>query len=202
MASGHAKCRDLTLQTFRYLIRFPTRENPKDIPPLSPIVFLHGLGFGVAQYLPSILLFLELAPSDQPILVPLQPNISHAILHPFHMTPIPKAQWIASMKGLFHQLGWDRVGVTMISHSKGTVGHAWMLKAHPELIKRNCFMDPGMHSTPRYFKPCSQLASLVQFVSAYGKATCAGILSTGNRSMYVLRIMTRHTAYDLSRLFN
>lgn len=27
-------------------------------------------------------------------------------------------------------------------HSSGSVPHAWMLKAYPQLLKRNCFVDP------------------------------------------------------------
>ncbi|KAF9478994.1 hypothetical protein BDN70DRAFT_807742 [Pholiota conissans] len=33
-------------------------------------------------------------------------------------------------------------GITMISHSNGSYIHAWMLKGHPELIGRSCFIDP------------------------------------------------------------
>ncbi|KAH6915372.1 hypothetical protein BKA70DRAFT_575633 [Coprinopsis sp. MPI-PUGE-AT-0042] len=33
-------------------------------------------------------------------------------------------------------------GVTILSHSNGSYVHAWMLKEHPHLVKRSCFVDP------------------------------------------------------------
>ena len=29
-----------------------------------------------------------------------------------------------------------------MSHSNGSFVHAWLLKAHPELFRRSCFVDP------------------------------------------------------------
>jgi hypothetical protein len=29
-----------------------------------------------------------------------------------------------------------------MSHVSGSVPHAWMLKAYPQLLQRNCFVDP------------------------------------------------------------
>ncbi|KAG8941755.1 hypothetical protein FRC00_012215 [Tulasnella sp. 408] len=126
-----------------YLIRDPSPEQP---PTQSPLVLMHGLGLGVIQYVPSILLLMQHIPSDRPILIPLQPNISQAIFHPTHVLPLTRDQWVNGLKLLFEKLRWDEEGVTMVSHSKGSLIHTWMLKAYPELIKRSCFVDPGMTS--------------------------------------------------------
>ncbi|KAG9044194.1 hypothetical protein FS837_008653 [Tulasnella sp. UAMH 9824] len=122
-----------------YLIRDPSPEQP---PTQSPLVLMHGLGLGVIQYVPSILLLMQHIPNDRPILIPLQPNISQAIFHPTHVLPLTRDQWVNGLKLLFEKLRWDEEGVTMVSHSKGSLIHTWMLKAYPELIKRSCFVDP------------------------------------------------------------
>lgn len=33
-------------------------------------------------------------------------------------------------------------GVSMLSHSNGSVHHAWVLKDAPEMVRRTCFVDP------------------------------------------------------------
>lgn len=133
---------------------------------------MHGLGFGLAQYMLSVLLFMEYAPKDQPIMIPLQPHISQAILHPFHMTPLSRDHWVRALRGLFKKLRWDEEGVTMVSHSKGSLLHTWLLKAHPELIQRSCFIDPGKLSAVTRYRQLNADVML-QSASAFGKAICA-----------------------------
>ncbi|KAG8975875.1 hypothetical protein FRB90_009386, partial [Tulasnella sp. 427] len=122
-----------------YLIRDPA---PNQIPTQAPIVLMHGLGFGLAQYAPSIILLMQTIPLDRPVLIPLQPSISQTILHPTHVIPLSRDQWVNGLRMLIEKLRWDEDGVTMVSHSKGSLVHTWMLKSHPELIKRSCFVDP------------------------------------------------------------
>lgn len=109
----------------------------------SPVVFMHGLGFGIAQYLATIIVLLRNIPSSQPVIVPLQPNVSQEILHPSHLVPLPREDWIRGLKEIIELYGGEMAGAMMISHSMGTLIHCWMLKAHPELIRRSCFVDPG-----------------------------------------------------------
>lgn len=40
----------------------------------------------------------------------------------------------------------DKGGVVLLSHSNGSVGHAWLLKDKPEITKRNAFVDPIVFS--------------------------------------------------------
>ncbi|KAG9005756.1 hypothetical protein FRB94_001322 [Tulasnella sp. JGI-2019a] len=128
-----------------YLIRNPPSDadaSPNHPQHPEPVIFMHGLGFGIAQYLFTIVFLLRKLPSNQPLIVPLQPNVSQAILHPTHLVPLPREQWVKGLKGIIDQFGGERAGVTMISHSLGSLAHCWMMKAYPELIKRSCFMDP------------------------------------------------------------
>ncbi|CCO27544.1 hypothetical protein BN14_01525 [Rhizoctonia solani AG-1 IB] len=86
---------------------------------------------------------------NRPVLVPLQPHISQAIFRPGHLDALNKAELVDTLRGLLEKLGWAQSDdkptssqVTFISHSNGSVPHAWMLKAYPELLQRNCFVDP------------------------------------------------------------
>ncbi|QRW16517.1 hypothetical protein RhiXN_04518 [Rhizoctonia solani] len=114
----------------------------------EPIVFMHGLGIGPAQYSMFISQILREFP-NRPVLVPLQPHISQAIFHPGHLDALNKTELVDTLRGLLEELGWAQSDdkpsssrVTFISHSNGSVPHAWMLKAYPQLLQRNCFVDP------------------------------------------------------------
>lgn len=39
-----------------------------------------------------------------------------------------------------------RGGVSLLSHSNGSVHHGWVLKDAPELVRRSCFVDPVVFS--------------------------------------------------------
>ncbi|KAG8895587.1 hypothetical protein FRB99_000454, partial [Tulasnella sp. 403] len=129
-----------------YLVRLPPEEDASK-GGQTPLVFMHGLGFGIAQYVLTIYMLVGHLPRSQPVLIPIQPNISQAILHPAHMVQLKREQWVQCLKGVIEKFGWDEDGVTMLSHSKGSLIHAWMVKAHPELVRRNCFVDPDPYYT-------------------------------------------------------
>jgi len=40
------------------------------------------------------------------------------------------------------ETGTEEGGVVFISHSNGSLTHAWMMKEHPNLLRRSCFVDP------------------------------------------------------------
>jgi len=114
----------------------------------EPIVFMHGLGIGPAQYSMFITRILREFP-NRPVLVPLQPHISQSIFHPGHLEVLSKTELVDTLRGLLEELGWapadekpNDVRITFVSHSNGSVPHAWMLKAHPQLLSRNLFIDP------------------------------------------------------------
>ncbi|TFY64279.1 hypothetical protein EVG20_g5999 [Dentipellis fragilis] len=135
-----------------YLLRIPEGYDVKTGP--QPIVFMHGLGLGLLQYMPIISYLMKVLP-DTPFLVPLQPHISQQIFHPHFLMPKGRKETAEAMRTILEELGWAEAGesddvpiqarakgVTVISHSNGSYSHAWVLKAYPQLIKRSCFVDP------------------------------------------------------------
>lgn len=134
-----------------YLLRVPRGWNANT--DTTPLVFLHGLGLGLVQY--TLVLHALLPRSEnRPLLVPLQPHISQLIFDPKFLTPKGRHEMSNSMAALFVKLGWVNdedeqekavdvpKGVTVLSHSNGSFVHAWLLKAHPGMIIRSCFVDP------------------------------------------------------------
>ncbi|WWD20201.1 hypothetical protein CI109_104677 [Kwoniella shandongensis] len=135
-----------------YLIRIPkdwTPEKGKTVPNALPVVYMHGLGFGLLQ---SHLLIKHLIKSlpTHPLLIPLSPHTSQSLFHPRHLRPWTRPELVESMKTICKQWGfWDEEargdkmgGVSMLSHSNGSVAHGWILKDCPKLIKRSTFVDP------------------------------------------------------------
>jgi len=117
-----------------YLLRVPPAWNPAT--GARPIIFWHGLGLGLMQYNSQLTSLMKLLP-DRPLLVPLQPHISHDVFHPRFLTPMGSHEMVEYMVGLLEELGWvpecgsdiesdepvscydpNRQGVTMFSHSK------------------------------------------------------------------------------------
>ncbi|KAJ8481767.1 hypothetical protein ONZ51_g5790 [Trametes cubensis] len=149
-----------------YVLRVPPTWNAHTGP--RPIVFMHGLGLGLAQYR-RFIEHMFVALPDNPVLVPLLPHVSQEILHSRFLKPMGRKEMTACLSGLLVELGWADLkepssdssdaedkgstegtkekmkvskGVTMLSHSNGSFGHAWMLKTHPNMINRSCFVDP------------------------------------------------------------
>ena len=102
-----------------------------------PIVFLHGLGIGLGQY---IALLRRIAHSDRGVVVLLQPGISTAIWHPRFLAAPPPASHAAAIKEICDAYGFKKT--TVLSHSNGTMVHCWLIRAHPELCTRNVLVDP------------------------------------------------------------
>ncbi|KAF5387854.1 hypothetical protein D9615_000474 [Tricholomella constricta] len=149
-----------------YLIRVPKHWDPVTSP--RPIIFIHGLGLGLLQY-NSVIRHLIEQFSDRPMLILLQPQISQHIFHPDFLKPMTRHETADRLAGLISYLGWvhydidekwtsddseeekeishslldkRKKGVTMLSHSNGSYTHAWVLKGHPKLVGRSCFIDP------------------------------------------------------------
>jgi hypothetical protein len=126
------------------LLRIPAKWDASTSP--RPIVFLHGLGFGLVQYHFFLSQLLETY-TDRPILVPLQPQVSQNIFHPLFLKPLDRHQMADRLAGLVEELGWATLpsngknskemdfkenvvkssqikdtckGITMLSHSKYT----------------------------------------------------------------------------------
>ncbi|TRM67722.1 hypothetical protein BD626DRAFT_479629 [Schizophyllum amplum] len=148
-----------------YIIRIPSAWNPETGP--RPLVFLHGLGLGLLQYSMQLNYLLGHF-TDRPLLFLIQPSISQDIFHPRFLTPLSRRETSSRLARLLESLGWAdsdveckgtaeaseisralmdderqrRAGVTMMSHSNGSYTHAWILKDHPSIVTRSCFVDP------------------------------------------------------------
>ncbi|PWN98523.1 hypothetical protein FA09DRAFT_345885 [Tilletiopsis washingtonensis] len=108
-----------------------------------PIVFLHGLGIGLAQYA-NFLYRLTSSPvaSTHPILVPLFPHTSQALFHKQFLAPVGHHEMVETLRGIIQHEGWHRVGITIVSHSMGTIVGSWLIKSLGELVRRCCIVDP------------------------------------------------------------
>jgi hypothetical protein len=118
----------------RYFLRQPNVVTDET---QEPIVFMHGLGIGPAQYSMFISQILREFP-NRPVLVPLQPHISQALLHPGHLQTLGKAELVDTLHGLLQELGWaasdekaSASKITFISHSKYVVCLASFQRAIP-----------------------------------------------------------------------
>jgi len=155
-----------TYEGLDYILRVP--EGWSATTGQRPVVFMHGLGLGLIQYAHFLETIFKAEP-DRPFLVPLLPHVSQEIFHSRFLRPIGRHESAKCIGGLLRELEWvekdDEVvgaeeaetgqvedaekslakpptGVTMLSHSNGTFIHCWLLKAHPKMITRSCFVDP------------------------------------------------------------
>lgn len=121
-----------------------------------PIVFLHGLGIGLGQYLTFVR---YLASSEKGVILMLQPNISTQIWHPKFLHPASVQDHVDAVKDVTKRFGVSKA--TILSHSNGTMVHgceslfclthgrptdeivnAGLLRGCPELCARNVLVDP------------------------------------------------------------
>lgn len=64
-----------------------------------------------------------------------------SFFHPEHRRPPSKIGTTKALAALVQKWGFED-GLTVVSHSNGTIVHGWLLKVVPELVKRSCFIDP------------------------------------------------------------
>jgi hypothetical protein len=134
--------------TPRYLVRIPpgwTPERGRTELNATPIVYMHGLGYGLLQ---NHLLIKHLVHSlsTHPLLVPLASHTAQEVFNPRHLKPWTRPELVATLKAACKTFGFwspeDGGGVSMLSHSNGSVHHGWVVKDCPEMILRNTFVDP------------------------------------------------------------
>ncbi|GAA5933035.1 hypothetical protein JCM10213_009270 [Rhodosporidiobolus nylandii] len=131
----------------RYLVYVPKGWEPKREPEERerPLVFLHGLGMGMAQYA-TLLSVLCTSPSlrTRPILVLLQPHISMSFFARGYLDPPDQKRCTQGLEKALRKHRFDERagGCTVLSHSNGTIVHGWLLKDHPSLVARSCLVDP------------------------------------------------------------
>lgn len=102
-----------------------------------PIIFLHGLGIGLAQY---VAFLRELVQCDQTVIILVQPAISTFIWHPRFLNPPSPTEHAKAINEVANGLGFDKA--TILSHSNGTMVHGWLLRYRSELCARNILVDP------------------------------------------------------------
>ncbi|BGO88940.1 hypothetical protein NBRC10512_005694 [Rhodotorula toruloides] len=145
-AKGFKEARDDETIT-RALVRVPpgwaAREDlPEDE---RPLVFIHGLGMGLAQYTTLVsVLASSRALRRRPIMVLIQPAISMSIFERGYLSPPDQQRSSKGIERLMRRFGFDERagGATVFSHSNGSIVHGWLLKDCPTLATRNCFVDP------------------------------------------------------------
>lgn len=150
----------------------PERSARGEVP--LPAVLLHGLGFGVVQY--ATVMYGLLCPggrrASRPLLVPLQPWMSYDFFSPRFLRPWQAPEACAAVMRMLQRHGFDQCGVSILSHSMGTILHTWLLRAWgPALVRRSLLVDPvcfqlwAPHICYRFlYKPAD---SFVEFVLRY-----------------------------------
>ena len=137
-----------------------------------PIIYLHGLGFGLMQSHLLVKHLLKSLPSH-PILIPLALHTSQSVFHERHLKPWSRREFVPAIRAIClkwgfweeGKVGWKgrkgrgKGGVSLMSHSNGSTAHGWsesflkgpsdtilmfvaVLKDCPELTRRNTFVDP------------------------------------------------------------
>ncbi|KAK9897587.1 hypothetical protein P389DRAFT_58697 [Cystobasidium minutum MCA 4210] len=124
-----------------YLIRMPELWKPGS-EETRPVLFLHGLGMGLAQYA-SLVSYFEQHPTlkNRPVILLIQPHLSMGLFYPDHLRPPNKESTVQGLRALVARWKMEE-GLTVVSHSNGTIVHGWLLKDCPELVKASCFVDP------------------------------------------------------------
>lgn len=102
-----------------------------------PIVFLHGLGIGLGQY---ITLLKKLGDHRDGVVILLQPHISTNIFSSQFLSPPSKDDQAAALISLLSKHHMSSVAT--LSHSNGTMVLGWLLRHSPSLFVRNILVDP------------------------------------------------------------
>lgn len=113
----------------RYLIRIPPgwTPSPTSAEANKPFLFIHGLGMGLPQYA-TLLGYLQKAKTlqNRPIVVLVQPHISMSFFAKNYLNPPNEQTCCAGLKRMAERWGFDKSGMTVLSHSNGTV-RLWSL---------------------------------------------------------------------------
>ncbi|GAA5970009.1 hypothetical protein JCM3765_007275 [Sporobolomyces pararoseus] len=130
----------------KYLCRIPKDWNPdrNGDESTKPLVFIHGLGMGSAQYATFMsYLCSHRSFKNRPLLILLQPHISMSFFEKTYHDPPDQESLVKSLISMIKKFKFDQAGgATILSHSNGTIVHGWLVKSAPELCARNCFVDP------------------------------------------------------------
>lgn len=90
-----------------------------------------------------------------PLFMPIEHHTAQNVFHQRHLRPWRRPEFVSAIRAAcvrwgFWEPGQDgrkgHGGVSMLSHSNGSVHHGWVLKDAPELVRRSCFVDPVVFS--------------------------------------------------------
>ncbi|WFD21601.1 hypothetical protein MEQU1_000256 [Malassezia equina] len=199
-----------------YLVYIPDDWTPEksargQVP--LPAVLLHGLGFGVIQYAPVIygMLCPDGRRASRPLLVPLQPWMSYDFFSPHFLRPWKSQEACTACMQMLQRHGFDQCGVSILSHSMGTILHTWLLRAWgPSVVRRSLFVDPvcfqlwAPHICYRFlYKPTD---SFVEYVLRYFVARELGTANLLMRHFdwsanVLLADEMPHREYNLLRIY-
>lgn len=116
----------------------PAKQNKKKGEPESlPIVFLHGLGIGLGQYMTMLS---KLSKHKDGVVILLQPHISTNIFSRYFLEPPSKDEHADSLISILNRHNFTRCAT--LSHSNGTMVLGWLLRTAPERFVRNILVDP------------------------------------------------------------
>lgn len=104
-----------------------------------PVLFLHGLGLGMIEYAQVVW---TLCARPRPVLIPLQPWTSYDLFSERFLRPWHMRESAELVRGMLKRHGLYECGVSVLSHSMGTILHSWLLKEMPGPIRRSFFVDP------------------------------------------------------------
>lgn len=125
-----------------YMIRIPrgwTSERGRTDPNATPVMYLHGLGFGLIQNLQVLRPILETL-KTHPVIFPIAHHTAQAVCHRNYLKPWTRSQFVRDIRTICEKWGFcpgsvaepdeektGRVygGLSVISHSNGSVHHGW-----------------------------------------------------------------------------
>ncbi len=173
----------------------PAKAIKEDSPHSRPVLFLHGLGIGLSQYIEVINFLIEDPElSSRPILIPIQEWISQAIFSRNFLEPMTHHETTATLRQVFRSEGWDheRCGFDVLAHSWGTIFASWVLKSFPGLARRTCLV--GEYLFARVW--CAQADRATHHRSGLLQAVGAGCMR--QLSLRELHFRTRGAARALT----
>lgn len=174
----------------RYLLRMPEGWEPR--PDLAederPLIFLHGLGMGMAQYATLVaVLGKSRALKRRPILVLLQPHISMSFFQRGFLDPPDQKRCTTGLVRALRLHGMDERagGCTVLSHSNGTVRTSFfgclLPKAHGLIFcgaaRRSCMVGCS-RTAPNSSRAVASSTPSLSCCTSLGSAP---VLSTTNR---------------------
>lgn len=138
---SHEKCISKKL---KYLIRIPEGWASQPVESREkPVIFVHGVGFGLIQYI-SLVRYLTYSSygRQRPVVILLQPSISMEIFDKSFLDPPRENEVAQDVEEIMDKWNFKDTGIDLLSHSNGTVIAGWVIKAFPQHVNKCCLIDP------------------------------------------------------------